>query len=136
MRNIICCLFALVVFAGCGQKKDSGNIDASVVENTTRIKFERDVIDFKRVQAGERVTGSFRFTNAGSNDLVIYEVSTSCGCTVVDYPRSAIAPGESSTISLTYDSDGASGMRISKEVVVLANTEPSKTKLRIVADVY
>ncbi|MCI6801660.1 MAG: DUF1573 domain-containing protein [Bacteroidales bacterium] len=102
----------------------------------TSIKFERDVIDFKRVEAGERVSGSFKFTNTGNSPLVIYEVNTSCGCTVADYPHGEIAPGESGMISVTYDSDGANGMRITKQVTVNANTKPAQTQLRIVADVY
>jgi hypothetical protein len=54
---------------------------------------------------------------------------------VADYPRGEIAPGEKGSISVKYDSEGASGMRISKEVTVNANTTPAKTKLKIIADV-
>jgi hypothetical protein len=38
-------------------------------------------------------------------------------------------------ISVRYDSEGFSGMRISKELTVNANTTTAKTKLRIIADV-
>ena len=101
----------------------------------TEIKFERTVLDFKSVESGEVVQGSFVFTNEGKYPLVIYEVNTSCGCTVADYPRGEIAPGEKGMISVKYDSEGSAGMRISKEVTVNANTTPAKTKLKIVADV-
>jgi hypothetical protein len=87
------------------------------------------------VEEGEVVQGSFVFTNEGKYPLVIYDVNTSCGCTVADYPKGEIAPGEQGTISVKYDSEGSSGMRISKEVTVNANTTPAKTKLRIIADV-
>lgn len=125
-----------VLLAACGGKTDKKDIDISVIDNQTTIRFEKDVIDFKRVEAGEKVSGSFKFTNTGKSSLVINEVSTSCGCTVADYPRGEIAPGESGMISVTYDSDGANGMRITKQVTVCANTKPAKTQLRIVADVY
>ncbi len=136
MRKILLCLLGIALLGACSSEKKSDQIDASVVDNMTSIKFEKDVIDFKRVEAGERVSGSFKFTNTGNSNLVIYEVNTSCGCTVADYPRGEIAPGESGMISVTYDSDGANGMRITKQVTVNANTKPAKTQLRIEAEVY
>lgn len=135
-RKILPILLLLNVFFifSCS-KKDEKKIDSSVIENMTEIKFERTVLDFKSVESGEVVQGSFVFTNEGKYPLVIYEVNTSCGCTVADYPRGEIAPGEKGMISVKYDSEGSAGMRISKEVTVNANTTPAKTKLKIVADV-
>lgn len=135
-RKILPILLLLNVFFifSCS-KKDEKRIDSSVIENMTEIKFERTVLDFKSVESGEVVQGSFVFTNEGKYPLVIYEVNTSCGCTVADYPRGEIAPGEKGMISVKYDSEGSAGMRISKEVTVNANTTPAKTKLKIIADV-
>ena len=135
-RKILPILLLLNVFFifSCS-KKDEKRIDSSVIENMTEIKSERTVLDFKSVESGEVVQGSFVFTNEGKYPLVIYEVNTSCGCTVADYPRGEIAPGEKGMISVKYDSEGSVGMRISKEVTVNANTTPAKTKLKIIADV-
>ncbi len=135
-RSLMLLFAASILLISCSGKTDEGKIDVSVIDNLTTIKFERDVIDFKNVEEGERVSGSFKFTNTGKYNLVIYEVNTSCGCTVADYPRGEIAPGESGMISVTYDSDGATGMRITKQVTVNANTKPAKTNLRIIADVH
>lgn len=135
-RSLMLLFAASILLISCSGKTDEGKIDVSVIDNLTTIKFERDVIDFKNVEEGERVSGSFKFTNTGKHNLVIYEVNTSCGCTVADYPRGEIAPGESGMISVTYDSDGATGMRITKQVTVNANTKPAKTNLRIIADVH
>ena len=136
-RKILPILLLLNIFLtlSCSKTDNNKNIDSSVIENMTEIKFERTVLDFKLVEAGEVVQGSFIFTNEGKYPLVIYEVNTSCGCTVADQPRGEIAPGEKGTISVKYDSEGSSGMRISKEVTVNANTTPAKTKLKIIADV-
>lgn len=128
-------LSGLILFISCSKTGDNKTIDASVVENMTVIKFDKKELDFKYVDAGEVVQGSFVFTNEGKYPLVIYEVNTSCGCTVADYPKGEIAPGEQGTISVKYDSEGSSGMRITKDVTVNANTTPAKTKLRIIADV-
>jgi hypothetical protein len=128
-------LSSLILFVSCSKTEDKKTIDASVIENMTVIKFDKKELDFKYVEAGEVVQGSFVFTNEGKYPLVIYEVNTSCGCTVADYPKGEIAPGEQGTISVKYDSEGSSGMRITKDVTVNANTTPAKTKLRIIADV-
>ena len=128
-------LSSLILFVSCSKTEDKKTIDVSVIENMTVIKFDKKELDFKYVEAGEVVQGSFVFTNEGKYPLVIYEVNTSCGCTVADYPKGEIAPGEQGTISVKYDSEGSSGMRITKDVTVNANTTPAKTKLRIIADV-
>lgn len=133
---VLSLVLSVFLFSSCSKTEGGKSIDSSVVENMTTIKFEKKELDFKYVEEGEVVQGSFVFTNDGKFPLVIYEVNTSCGCTVADYPKGEIAPGEQGTISVKYDSEGSSGMRISKEVTVNANTTPAKTKLRIIADVH
>ena len=132
---LVVLLVNFVFLSSCSKSEGEQKIDSSVIENMTVIKFEKKELDFHLVEEGEVVQGSFVFTNEGKYPLVIYDVNTSCGCTVADYPKGEIAPGEQGTISVKYDSEGSSGMRISKEVTVNANTTPAKTKLRIIADV-
>lgn len=116
------------------QKKEP-KIGSNLIENTTIIKFEREIIDFGKLNDGEKVTCSFKFKNAGDSDLIISSVSANCGCAVADYPREPISPGKEGQITVTYDSSNSSGLRITKEISVLTNTTPSTTKLFVVADV-
>ena len=138
MKNTIVILLAfcmmLIINTSCN-KKNSDEINISTIENQAAIKFENDVLAFHTLTAGERVTGSFKFKNVGDHDLVISDVSSSCGCTVADYPRNAIKPGEVGMISVTYDSEGSKGMRIQKQITVLSNTDPARTVLKVVANV-
>ncbi len=115
--------------------KDKDKITASLIENGTVIKFEKDFIDFGKLTEGEIATCSFKFKNVGKSDLIISSVTANCGCTVADYPREPIAPGKEGQITVRYDSEGSAGIRIQKQVSVLANTSPSTTTLRIAADV-
>ena len=70
MKRFFVALFAIgVLFSACSKKSDGEKIDVSVIDNMTTIKFERDVIDFKNVEEGEKVSGSFKFTNTGSGHL-------------------------------------------------------------------
>lgn len=123
-----------IIFCGC-KKNTSDEISLEVIEKHATIKFENDILDFHTVNDGEKVTGSFKFKNTGKTDLVISDVSANCGCTVADYPRGTIKPGEEGLISVTYDSKGNRGMKVQKLVTVLSNTNPSRTVLKIVADV-
>lgn len=124
---------AITLFYSSKGKKDE--ITASLIENATVIKFEKDFIDFGKLTEGEIATCSFKFKNVGKSDLIISSVTANCGCTVADYPREPIAQGKEGQITVRYDSEGSAGIRIQKEISVLANTSPSTTKLRIAADV-
>jgi len=92
--------------------------------------FEETVHDFGDMIQGERVVYGFKFTNVGGSDLIITRVSTSCGCTVGQYPKEPISPGESGVIEVTFNSTNRKGFQ-NKSITVLANTEPSSTMLRI-----
>lgn len=45
----------------------------------------------------------FLLKNSGDRPLVISSVRTSCGCTTADFPKEAVAPGQSFKVSATYD---------------------------------
>ena len=124
----------LIVFLSCNKSSDV-QLSAKIVEQQAAIKFDNDILDFHDLNDGEIVAGSFNFTNVGSHDLVISDVSSSCGCTVADYPKNAIKPGEKGQITVKYDSKGSRGMRVQKKITVLSNTNPSTTFLTIIANV-
>ncbi len=131
----------------CGNNKnDSGNADMKVLRNPNSaqgydekaqmpaITFDSDIHDFGRLTAGENIKYSFKFTNTGNADLVISGCDASCGCTIADFPRGHIAPGETGYVTVSFQSAGMSGNQM-KEVTVVSNTQPARTKLRIVAEV-
>ena len=45
----------------------------------------------------------FMLKNSGDQPLIINTVRSSCGCTTADYPKEAVAPGQSFKVSATYD---------------------------------
>jgi hypothetical protein len=94
------------------------------------IEFKEEVIDFGTIKSGEVVTKVFEFTNTGKSPLVISDAQASCGCTVPEWPRSPIAPGESGKIIAKFDSSGKSGQQ-EKTITITSNTSPNSTKLRI-----
>lgn len=73
---------------------------------------------------------TFTYFNQGDEPLVITGVRTSCGCTVADYDREAVFPGDSAVIRATYDPAGRLG-RFEKSIYVSSNGDIKKTELRI-----
>ena len=98
------------------------------------IAFDNDLHDFGRLSAGENISYSFHFRNTGNADLVISGCSATCGCTVADYPKQRIAPGGDGYITVTFKSAGKSGQQF-QEVTVVTNAQPSRVKLKILAQV-
>lgn len=95
---------------------------------------DEKVFDFGPLQEGEKVEHIFEFTNTSNNPLTISNAKGSCGCTVPEWPREPIAPGEKGEIKVKYDSKGKKGLQ-NKTVTLTANTIPSNTILTIKADV-
>ncbi|MBR1644652.1 MAG: DUF1573 domain-containing protein [Bacteroidales bacterium] len=98
------------------------------------ISFEKDQHDFGRLSAGENISYSFKFTNTGDADLVIASCTATCGCTVADYPRGRVAPGESGYVTVTFKSAGKAGQQY-QEVSLATNAQPAVKKLKIRAQV-
>jgi Protein of unknown function (DUF1573). len=62
------------------------------------------------------VTVPVTVSNTGKAPLIYQEVSVSCPCVTVDYPRSPLAPGESAVIKITYDGSKQPLSRFTKEI--------------------
>jgi hypothetical protein len=52
---------------------------------------------------------------------VIEKVQPGCGCTVADYPKEPIAPGQEGEIRAEFDTKGREGVQ-KKNITVFANT--------------
>ena len=48
-------------------------------------------------------TCHFVFTNTGSETLIISDAYASCGCTIPEFPKTGILPGEKDSITVTYN---------------------------------
>lgn len=97
--------------------------------------FSQDKHDFGLIIQGEKVSHTFSFTNEGGSDLVISSASSTCGCTVSNYNKKPIKPGESGKIEVIFDSAGKKGSN-HKKVKILTNAQPNTITISIVAEVY
>jgi hypothetical protein len=106
----------LCLFLGfCVQSKAQNKVDGA------QLKFDAgDVHDFGILQRGPIAMHSFEFTNTGNVPLVIMNVTPSCGCTNVDWPKNPIPPGGKGKIQLGLKTEEQHGV-FNKEVYIQSN---------------
>ncbi len=92
--------------------------------------FQKEEHDFGTIKQGDKVSTDFQFKNTGEADLIITSARGSCGCTVPDYPKTPIKPGETGNIKVSFDSKGKQG-KTSKTVTILCNTQEGNKILKI-----
>lgn len=71
----------------------------------------------------------FILTNTGKDLLMIYDVTTSCGCTEVAYSKEPTRPGTSVSLNVTYKAEHPE--RFDKSVTVYCNATSSPLQLRV-----
>jgi uncharacterized membrane protein len=127
MRKIAFLALGLALFS-CASK------DKMEIGNKTTISVN-DTFNAGKVMLGEEVEANFTIKNTGNYPLIIAEVKGECSCTVAEFPEEPIEPGETGKISATVRTDNAAEGMLSKGVRIIANTEPSLTKLTINAEI-
>ena len=65
--------------------------------------------DFGQVKQGEILKHDFLLKNETADVLKINSVNTSCGCTVSQSEKKSLKPGESTKISVSFNTRGYSG---------------------------
>lgn len=100
----------------------------------TAIQFGKMEHDFGTIDQNTTNPTTFTFTNTGDAPLIISNAKGSCGCTVPEYPKEPIAPGETGEIKVVYSPNNQANQQ-QKTVSITANTEPATTVLRIKANV-
>ena len=76
------------------------------------------------------VSTVFKLVNTGDSPVSILSAHASCGCTSPQYTRDPIAPGDTATITVTYDPAGRPG-RFTKYVGVELSDDLPKVKLYV-----
>ena len=96
--------------------------------------FNKKEHNFGTIKEGDMVHTVFTFTNTGEADLIIANASGSCGCTVPEFPKHPIKPGESGKMKVSFDSSGKPGKQ-QKSGNITCNTATGKDVLTIKAEV-
>ncbi|MCC6307892.1 MAG: hypothetical protein BWZ05_01799 [Bacteroidetes bacterium ADurb.BinA245] len=139
MKKILLLTAVVFSFAACKSKDKNGS--GSIAESTTSKTDANGQpiaddpatlttiqwIDSINTNLGtlvkdQSIEVSFRFKNSGDKNLIIKDVSASCGCTIPEKPQKPFAPGEEGVIRAKFNGSGSG--HISKHIFVKANTKP------------
>lgn len=74
---------------------------------------------------------TFTATNTGNKPLIIQQAFTSCGCTVANYTKTPIQPGEKGTITVSYDGKNKFPGQFRKVVTVRSNASNSLVRIYV-----
>jgi hypothetical protein len=125
---IVLLLFAFIVNAAQDKYADVEHVEGS------SIYFHETTYNFGSVPEGEKRKHVFTFYNNGTEPVVISRVRPSCGCTVSEYTREPVAPGETGEIHAEYNSTNRSG-HFSTQIQVTSTADNGPHTLRIRGEV-
>jgi len=93
------------------------------------LRLQRDTQDCGEVAFRSPTLAQFDCQNTGDAPLIITGAHPSCGCTRVEYPQDAIAPGEKFKVNVVYDAKTLG--HFEKFVELTSNTPEGTTELWI-----
>lgn len=100
------------------------SVFSSIAMAQPKASFQESEISLGNIGWHTQALAHINLKNTGNRPLYITQVETDCGCTVVSWNHSAVAPGSSTVIDVTYDAEtlGTFGRTVS--VTTNADTEP------------
>ena len=113
--------------------------ETSIIEETkkqpeTSLALSEPSFDFGKIKKGDVVEHIYEVTNTGKNPLIISSVQPTCGCTVPDYTKDPILPGQKGKSTLKFNSANFDGV-VHKAAQVYANVAKNPIELTFTADI-
>ncbi|SFI39550.1 DUF1573 domain-containing protein [Halpernia frigidisoli] len=100
----------------------------------TTVAISEDNFDFGVIKKGDVKSHTYEITNTGTNPLIISEVKPGCGCTIPEFTKDPILPGQKGNITLKFESEAFDGV-VHKTADVFANTAKAPITLNFTADI-
>jgi hypothetical protein len=91
-----------------------------------RISVEPQSFDFGKAVQNKTLAKEFSIKNYGTEDLVIENVSTTCGCTAALLDSKVVKPGGTTPLRVTLETRSYSG-KVERKILIRSND--SETKL-------
>ncbi|MBT28503.1 MAG: hypothetical protein CMO01_02500 [Thalassobius sp.] len=114
-------------------KENFGEISADI--SRPKVKFDKLSHDFGQVPQKDKVSTTFTITNEGDAPLLIRKTKASCGCTATKPNKTQLAPGESTTIDVTFSTGSYKGKQKKSLTVIVNDPARPMTTLWIESDV-
>jgi hypothetical protein len=125
--------FVLILFASCHL---SNNKKTNVADPSQMgaFKFDDDEYNFGVIKDGDTVSHVFTYSNVGKAPLVIYDISTGCGCTVAQWTDKPVLPGKTGQIKVQFSKHHDPGVH-TKLIVIKANIKEVYYVVKVMAEV-
>lgn len=95
----------------------------------SKVTWNEDAYNFGEIEKGVPASHEFTFKNTTDQTILITNVKASCGCTATKYTKTPIKPGETGSITATYNARNPGNFN--KSVTVTTNDSDVKKVLRI-----
>ena len=106
----------------------------TVVRSKAAFTFTNRWYDFGDVVQGQKISHTFGFRNTGKEPLIISNVQPTCGCTVTEWTRQPIVPGQQGQIAVTFDSKAAINEQ-NRTITVISNSMGGSERLYLKGNV-
>ena len=106
-----------------------GKQSTKTIGTTTTVAVNQTTIDFGSFPKMEKQERSFVLSNAGNQLLVIQDVTTSCGCTKVEYSKEPVRPSGTLELKVIYEAEQAE--HFNKAITVYCNVDNSPLRLSV-----
>lgn len=135
MKKIVLSIFVLAIATVTyAQELVAANTKQATSDPDNAIfNWSETSFDFGKIKHNVPVTHEFTFVNKGNTPLVISSVQASCGCTVAEYSKEPVAPGQRGFVKATYNA--AKAGVFTKTVTINSNTDQSVLTLTIQGEV-
>jgi hypothetical protein len=114
-----------LLLSNCSDPKDDTTV--IITNNGPAITLEVAERDFGTIWDFQSVTTTFPFTNTGDKVLVLNRLQAGCGCTVPVADKTVLQPGETGTITVTFDPTGKANKQ-DKKVTIFSNATDDPEK--------
>jgi len=116
IKNLLCAFFLISSFSFAQLLQPS-------------LVLQQSNFDFGNIKQGEIVSHTFVLSNNGGDLLKITNVQASCGCTAAAPEKSELAPGESTNLTVKFNSTGRLGMQ--KKTVKIFTNDPQAPEMTV-----
>lgn len=129
MKKIVLLLAIFCSAVGISVAQTESKADVDLPE----ITFKSTELDYGTLNKDADGTRHFEFTNTGKQPLVLTNVVASCGCTVVEWAKEPIKPGEKGSITVKYNTAIVGPFH--KTIRVFSNSKVSPVLLTIKGEI-
>lgn len=132
MKKLLTLTALLITFASVSFAQNlvtPATPDAVIADNPNAPEFQwmEETHDFGTIPQGIPVSNKFEFVNTGKEPLIVSNVQKTCGCTVTDWTKEPIAPGQKGFVMAQFNA--AKEGPFTKAITVQSNAKTPSVKL-------